>query len=264
MNTDIITKFTPIHGENLSEAWAKAFITCLDAPGGSMAPGIIHFDAVNDEENLQVRSLLEQKLDAIGIRSANTSPIETVAGTIFPQSLWELSKFDRDKFFDTYNRIWPQIEKCPANKKGVYFRRLTSFGNGQVNQLNDVIATWNRGTRRHSALQAAIFDPLQDHSPARRRGFPCLQQVIFHPNGAHGKEGLSVVALYANQLLLDKAYGNYLGLYRLGKFMAFEMGICLKDVLCIASNLKISDSHGAKRDNKPLAEALKKELKYDQ
>jgi hypothetical protein len=69
-----------------------------------------------------------------------------------------------------------------------------------------------------------------------------LQQVVFYPNGAHGKDGLSVVAFYANQTLAEKAYGNYLGLYRLGRFMANEMGIQMKEVVCIASALKLSDS----------------------
>ncbi len=264
MNTDILTQIAPIHGKNLSEAWAKAFITCLEVSGGIMAPGIIHFDATDIEENKQIRALLEQRLNSIEKKSVNTSQIETVANTIFPESLWRLSNYNSLKLYDMYNRIWPRIKKCRANINGVYFRRLTSFGEDNVNQLNYIINNWDKGNHRHSALQAAIFDPKKDHSTNRQRGFPCLQQVIFHPHGSNGKDGLSVVALYANQLLLEKAYGNYLGLYRLGKFMAFEMGICLKDVLCIASNLKISDSHGAKKENQPLAEALKKELPYDQ
>jgi hypothetical protein len=158
--------------------------------------------------------------------------------------------------------MWPKIKKCHANRNGVYFRRLTAFGeeNSEFNQLEHILNVWHKGIHRHSALQAAIFDPNHDHRFARQVGFPCLQQIIFHPNGANGKDGLSVVALYANQVILEKAYGNYLGLHRLGCYMATEMGIPFRDVLCVASNLKISDKHGSKRKNKSLVKALEEEL----
>ena len=90
-------------------------------------------------------------------------------------------------------------------------------------------------------------------------GFPCLQQVVFHTKGSNGSDGLEVVAFYANQLLFEKAYGNYLGLYRLGKFMAGEMGLRLTGVTCIASHLKISNSGTTKGELSPLAEVLKRE-----
>lgn len=263
MNVDI-ENYTSIHGENVSEAWAYTFLKCYDAPGGILAPGIVHFNAQDTEkiETNKIRMLLEKHLKGLGIRTVNTSPIETVASTIFPQTTWKLAHENRDKFFDLYNRMWPKIKKCHSNRKGVYFRRLTAFGKDKINQLNHILAAWHKGTHRHSALQAAIFDPLEDHSFQRQLGFPCLQQVIFHPNGNNGKEGLSIVALYANQLLLEKAYGNYLGLHRLGQFMASEMGIHLKDVLCIASNLKLSDKYGSKTLNKSFVDDLKKELSH--
>jgi hypothetical protein len=146
--------------------------------------------------------------------------------------------------------MWPYVSKCRQNRHGTYFRRLSSFG---TNQLKAVIETWHSGTHRHSALQSAIFDPAKDHSKARQLGFPCLQQVVFHPKGINGSEGMTVVAFYANQLLVEKAYGNYLGLYRLGKFMAGEMGLRLKGVTCIASNLSLG-KHGKKECQHLLSE----------
>ena len=74
--------------------------------------------------------------------------------------------------------------------------------------------------------------------------------------GSNGCQGLSVVAFYANQTLIEKGYGNYLGLYRLGKFMAASMGLELKEVVCIASALKISDERG-KGDCTDLVQRLK-------
>lgn len=71
--------------------------------------------------------------------------------------------------------------------------------------------------------QVATFDPGRDHDATAQLGFPCLQQVSFVP----ASDGLVVNAFYATQQIFDKAYGNYLGLARLGAFMAHEMGIPL-------------------------------------
>ncbi len=257
----------PIQGPNLSSAWARAFLRCHTTRGGVLAPAIVQFPVDDKDRTVEmskVRHLLEQQLGALGIGSVRKqSPIETVAGTIFPQSLWLRCRGDRRLLYDCYNRIWPRVHKCPQNRNGVYFHRLIAFADDweKGNQLEQILSAWEKGVRRRSALQAAIFNPLKDHRASRRLGFPCLQQVVFHPNGTHGKDGLSVVALYANQLLLEKAYGNYVGLYRLGKFMADQMGLRLKEVTCIATDLKLSDEIGKHKCDR-LAEALEKELTY--
>ncbi len=253
-----------IHGVNLSEAWAKAFMKCWSTPGGTIAPGIVCFDVDEDDEHWsietpQIRKALDRQLDTIGINTGVQSSIDTVAGTIFPKSIWRMSRGNRQKFYENYEAIWPRVKKCPLNRCGVYFRRLTAFGTGKVNQLEFVLKAWENRIHRRSALQAAIFDPLQDHKATRQRGFPCLQQIAFHPNGTNGVDGLSVVAFYATQILMEKAYGNYLGLYRLGQFMAKEMGLRLTDVKCIASDLKRSGGTG-KTECKPLFDSLREIL----
>lgn len=254
----------PIVGKNLSDAWASAFIRCWNAGGQVLAPGIVSFN-VRDEgaswslETPAIRNALDDQLSAFGIVSANQSNVETVAGTIFPESIWQRCNGDREKLFAEYEKMWPLVEKCGRNKRGTYFRRLTAFGQQKTNQLEKIIEAWNGGIFRHSALQAGIFDPEVDHRRIRILGFPCLQQVVFRPVGTKGSGGMTVVAFYAKQLLLDKAYGNYLGLYRLGKFMAGEMDMRLRSVTCIASDLSLSDTHG-KNECRSFVTNIEKEL----
>jgi hypothetical protein len=259
----------PIRGGNLSKAWAKAFVKCWNARSNVLAPEIVCFDVEEDNcswelETPKIRQVLEEQLDTFRVCSANQSNIETVAGTIFPESIWKRCKGDRDKLFREYDEMWPLVGKCALNRRGTYFRRLTAYGKPddktKVNQLKEIINKWQSDNHCHSALQAGIFDPFQDHINSRRLGFPCLQQVVFHPRGANGVDGMTIVAFYANQLLLEKAYGNYLGLFRLGRFMAGEMGLKLRSIICIASNLKLSDRSGKKRDCEALMGTLKKEL----
>jgi len=255
-----------ITGNNLSEAWARAFLLSYDSPQGIIAPGIVSFyvDEDNPEWKLEtpgIREAIEEQLNMFDIRSANQSKIETVAGTIFPESIWKRCDGDMKALRRKYLKMWPQINKCKENKHGTYFKRLISFSDTGVNQLEKIIDEWKRTDKkcRKSALQAGIFDPCRDHRSGPYLGFPCLQQVVFHPIGAKGRYGMKVVAFYANQLLIEKAYGNYMGLYRLGKFMASEMGLTLKMVTCIATNLKRSNNRN-KKDFVDMVAQLRKEL----
>ena len=150
--------------------------------------------------------------------------------------MWNRKRNRRD-LYDRYLKILPRLRKYPGNWRGLYFERLISFGHDDdykcgINQLEHVIETWKRGNHRRTALQAALFDPHQDHSHQRQRGFPCLQQVAFAHNGSRK---LTVTGFYATQYVFERAYGNYLGLCRLGLFMAHEMGLRLDRVTCIAT-----------------------------
>ena len=237
-----------IEGKNLSDAWLRAFKKCMEAPGAIIAPAIVSFDIKEEESSWQletpeIRSALDSMLKKFKIISANQSNIETVAGTIFPESIWKRSKNSSEELFRKYDKMWSLIKKCrPANAHGTYFRRLTEFRG--TNQLKCIIDAWKKDIHRHSALQAGIFDPTEDHRSTPYLGFPCLQQIVFHPKGPNGSGGMNVVAFYANQYLVNKAYGNYLGLYHLGKFMAGEMGLTLKNVTCIATNLSLNHGKG--------------------
>jgi len=109
-----------------------------------------------------------------------------------------------------------------------------------VNQLEEVIAAYEarKGARR-SLLQVATFFPHVDHSRSAQRGFPCLQHVTFTPT----KEGgLNVNAFYASQYLCERGYGNYLGLARLGKFVAHELKLPLHRLTCLIGVAELETS----------------------
>ena len=259
-----------IKGVNLSYAWAKAFIQCYETSGGVLSPAVVHFPAFGPDNNIEttaIRELVDARLADPQKFISNQSVIETVAGTIFPESVWRLSRGDRQILYKKYVDMLPFIRRKQANRRGVYFQRMIAYppADGKkdpINQLEHIIKTWKSGNHRHSALQAGIFDPRSDHSNAPILGFPCLQQVAFHANGSNGKDGLSLVAFYATQTLEEKAYGNYLGLHRLGIFMAKEMGMHLKEIVCVASALKLNNNLGKARCNS-LVKAVKAVLKND-
>ena len=225
-----------IEEDNLSVAWAQALLHVLKA--GEITPLTVVIRGFAKGKPMEVtplRRLLDRALDT----EKKALSCHEVANTIFPISLWNPAA-DRQQLYERYLRIMPRVLRYRLNRYGVYFQRLIAYDHDDAykdgfNQLEHIIQTWHGGNHRRSALQAAIFDPRKDHTNQRMRGFPCLQQVAFAPQGANG---LMVTGLYATQYIFERAYGNYLGLCRLGRFMAQEMGKQLTQVNCVASPAK--------------------------
>ena len=214
-----------IEDANLSWAWARILLHIQANTGKTISPlivGIRGFDATGKP---QEDPALRADLDAL-LAKADEWDIETVAFTIFPERFWRIAGGDRKELFKLYRGVFPRLQarNRKLNGKGLYFERLTMFGEGPCdgNQLEFIIqASTERDGVRDSMLQAAVFDPKRDHTKSAQLGFPCLQHVSFVPTG----EGLVMNAFYATQQLFEKAYGNYLGLARLCDFMAKELGM---------------------------------------
>ena len=222
-----------IEEDNLSVAWAKALFSVVDS--GEISPLTVVIRGFTEGDPMEVAPIRLLLDNALGADKKALSCHE-VANTIFPISLWN-PQADRHQLYDRYRRIMPRVLRDRRNRYGVYFQRMISYDHdaayqGGVNQLEKIIQTWQGGNRRRSAFQAAIFDPRKDNYNQPLRGFPCLQQVAF---AQQGSDGLSVTGFYATQYIFERAYGNYLGLCRLGRFMAQEMGRQLTQVSCVAS-----------------------------
>ena len=215
----------------LSKAWYRA-LNLVSARGTTeMTPLIVSITGFDDGGNVQEDLLIRDVLNNFLIKN-KLQGVETVANTIFPSSLWN-PKNNRSELFKRYKKIFPRLKKLSSkNKKGLYFDRMIQNGSqGHPNQLEFIINQYrSRNGVRRSMLQVAIFDPKEDHSPAAQMGFPCLQHITFAPS-SDGKM-LSINALYATQYTIERAYGNYLGLCNLGKFVAKELNIKLKRMTC--------------------------------
>jgi len=228
----------------ISGAWSQAFLSVLKPGVTEISPLVvsIHFadehQFESDDVALRLLDGCIAQLIQTDAKFSKLQSVTTVANTIFPNSLWNPSaEDDAEKLFERFEKAWPRIKKCSQNRRGSYFRRMTAFrskaANGQpINQLRQIVETYKADIHRRSALQASIFDPAFDHVKSRQLGFPCLQQVAFSPVG---KTELRVTGFYANQYIFDRALGNYLGLCRLGYFMATQLNLKFTGMTCIAS-----------------------------
>ena len=220
----------------LDQGWLDAIKAARSSRGHEVSPLIVAFGVSADEQPDDC-SALRHALDE-ALVSSGRATVETVANTLFPNSLWNPRK-TRQQLFERYLKILPTLRHL--NRRGLYFERLINYpgkrGEAGMNQLNHVAATFKSGNHRRSALQAAVLDPASDLTDSRQQGFPCLQQIAFVPN--HEDNTLTLTAFYPMQYLFERAYGNYLGLSRLGKFMAHEMRLRLEKVICIAAVAKL-------------------------
>ena len=216
-----------IERTNVSLAWGEVLLRLLNPGTTAISPLILSIsdfsaDGIVDE-TLSIRQGLEDLLKAHDVET----DIETVAFTIFPEEYWKLANKNRKEFFALYVEAFQRMQDWNPrnNKRGSYFQRLIDFdGDGRgPDQLEWIISEFNRRPgQRTSQFQATTYDPRRDHSPTALLEFPCLQQVSFVP--LH--DGTLVMnAFYATQQILRKGYGNYLGLCRLGAFMAQEMNL---------------------------------------
>jgi thymidylate synthase len=247
---------------SLSVVWAEAFLKLMDHGVSEVTPLVLTVTDLNGSgfasEHPGIRERLDRALAEHGLQTCHT-----VANTIFPESLWFPGEPDSaQRLYERYESIWPRVRHHHQNRRGVYFRRLVAYHpNGAasepVNQLQHIIDTYRQGNHRRSALQAAVFDPTRDHTNCRQQGFPCLQQVAFVPVE---DEGLCVTGFYPTQYLFERAYGNYLGLCRLGRFMADQMGLPFARMVCIASVARRSDAKVTKASLESVADDLRQVL----
>ena len=221
---------------SLSRAWLRAISLANNGPRKEVSTLIVNLENVangNPVEDSSIRNKLDEALESNGDFS-----VATVASTIFPSSLRRLGE-SRQEFFSRYLKVWPRINAIKQNRRGTYFQRLIAYpqpGTGAFNQLDFVVSAYSGGTRRRSALQCAILAPSVDLNATPFQGFPCMQQVAFIPEG---ENGLRISALYPMHYLWARAYGNYLGLLNLGRFMAQEMGLELTALTCVALVAKL-------------------------
>lgn len=217
-----------IREDNLSIGWGRAIMTLMQPGITRITPLTLTIDGFGDDgvaqENPEIRKAVDEFLEAQEKRDT-----ENVAWTIFPQRYWELSGGDREAFFELFKESFDRVQDFNPrnNKRGSYFQRLVDLnGSGRgPNQLKWMLDEYDAHpkARRRSKFQATTFDPVRDYSSTSLLEFPCLQQVSFTFDDGL----LQLNAFYATQQIARKAYGNYLGLARLGAFVAGETGLKL-------------------------------------
>lgn len=242
---------------DISRAWAKAALHIIDHAGSEVSPLVLSVNGFDERGGVSETPAIREALDRV-FSIKRMRSVDDVAFTIFPQRLWQIAQGDRAALFRYYKDAFPRYQAMNrrANRRGLYFERLISYGRGPCdgNQLEWILTQYEgRVGVRRSMFQASVFDPERDHVADARLQFPCLQHVSFEPT----KQGLVINAFYATQQLFVKAYGNYLGIAQLGAFMAHEMKTRLLRMNVVVGVVKLERISKSDIDFQPLIAACR-------
>jgi len=230
-----------VEGPSLSHAWLAALEATL-AAGGKAVNLIASWPGIEEEE--KTRAVLDDFIDARpeGKQNWPRWPVETVANTIFPIDLYDQQADDAFVDFSEMYLEGRTISKL-VSPEGEYCERLVDWegpDGRRINQLKLIAEKLKAYRRNHlsSVYEVAVEDPcldLRSQMPGRNNdpyGFPCLSHISLTVVDST----LHLTALYRNQHLVRKAYGNYLGLSRLAWALANYAELELGEVVVVATH----------------------------
>lgn len=237
-----------VERSNLSLAWGEAFMHVVQQPNGKCRPLVVsigEFSTPLPPEDAEIRHAVDTALAA----NKKCNSCDVSAMTIFPYKLWiRRSSLTCDEFSDLcVNELLPRLQaRDRRNRLGTYFQRLMAYESVKagkakpVNQLSEVVSRLKGKKQfRATGLQMTCFHPFRDHKRQPRLGFPCLQHVSIT---YEGRGGIAVTGFYPAQHIFERAYGNYLGLAHVGRFLSDQTGLQLRRVTCIAMHPTLGSS----------------------
>ena len=237
-----------ISGNDVPEIWAKLFLRAMQRGVDSLGPTMLTIQTDDAPSMVEKDHPLRRAIDSV-LQQGNNPRVKETAGIIFPFRAWNTRKPGIEDLTSWYTKdFMPRLrDTAPAMLRNTYFERMVDFtgegtegkpGNNQLKFIIDLCTEASkRGTHfRQSGLQVSIFDPIRDHTRSAQKNFPCLQQVGFH-FCEDGSLGLS--AYYPTQFIVERAYGNYLGLCQLGVFMAHEIGVHFREFVCFVGSPRL-------------------------
>jgi hypothetical protein len=227
---------------SVSEAWVRT----LEEVGSQADHHAFHVTvriAEPGEEIAEVRAIADALLDDLGL-----PPISTVANTVFPSGLARRYPEPAELAARYRDYQYPRLRKLArANSGGTYFGRIVEYPTaaGSIDQLVAVVEKLRRsrtGPRRKATYEVGMGEPgmevgIYRHGRDERKimGFPCLSFCSFQLDD----DRVHLIANYRSQYLVERAYGNYLGLGRLLVYVARAAEFDAGELLVVAGHATI-------------------------
>lgn len=242
-----------IQRDSMSDAWIETLRIVNRQQDGKMVHVLTAVSQPELPEDVEIRAALDRILTP-SRRRPKLQSVATIANTIFPYSLYPdpgmcwspepgadntAVNEAAERLYRNYATIFPNLGRVHReNRKGTYFSRMMSWPGkdmGGLNQLEKRIehlrSMKRAGKTAFNASDLAMGDPAADDGADlglsiyasgdnRTRSFPCLVHVDI---GVYQNK-LNLLGVYRHQYLIQKGYGNMLGLHRLQKFLAQQSG----------------------------------------
>jgi len=230
---------------NLSEGWLDAVRVVEPTPKYKAVHLLIRIlDPV--AEDPAIRAAAQGLIDS---HKSELPDIETTRNTIFP-SAWA-SRYPAPEDLAAYYReryTKDGLLGFNNNNRGTYFGRIVAYPRGYeedpADQLSDTIRKLHDELAypggKSSRYEINIYSERKDRNPL---SFPCLAHLSVHLHDG----GLHMQAVYRNESLVARAYGNYLGLGELQAYMADQVGVQVGELLMTIGHVELDAGKRAVR-----------------
>lgn len=230
--------------ENLSTAWLKAINFLLKQQNSKCNNLVVHIK----NPCLTVPSI--DKLYNSFCKKHNIPKYLTVAQFIFPQRLYEIYHGDRQKLFQKYKKVHEIVK----GSWGSYFDQMVEWKESNGNKINQLDNIIKKILLRERVWKAAytiqIANPILHNN--RTMGGPCLIYILIQLESNPKK--MSILSIYRNHDFATRAYGNYLGLGYLLRFLSKETGFEMDTLTCVSSHAFIENKY--RKDLKKLLDEV--------
>jgi hypothetical protein len=211
-----------VNASTLSEGWLGAAAVLREAPGKKAVHLMVRI-AEPCAEIDEIRAAAAALIEAEGKKA----PIETVRNTIFPARWAERHPTPEDLALH-YRANYSELRGYAQNQHGTYFGRVVAYPrDGEetdlADQLNEtvqkLVEEQVNGTNKSSRFEINVYS--ERHDGRRAWGFPCLAHLSVHMH----EGALHMQSIYRNEFIVQRGYGNFLGIAELQAFIARSAGL---------------------------------------
>lgn len=213
----------------------------LALPGLNSTHFVVRINNPLPEEK-SIRDAADELLEGLNFQS-----VDTVRNTIFPYT-WASDVPDLSKLSEEYIERYADLRKLAGSPRGTYFGRMVAYPRADGSTANQLVHTVEKiqqavteGPRRTSTYEMNIYSELKDAGAPL--GFPCMSHAAFHLAG----DELHLAAVYRNQDLVKRGYGNYFGLAQLLEYVAAITRCRMGELLVVAGHAYVEEGLQARR-----------------
>jgi thymidylate synthase len=223
--------------DSFQNAWAQAFLKLHTN----------QWNAWNIVVQIEHPEFFDIKINSLFEDFTNNNNLispKHVAHTIFPQTFFT-NGISKKRLYYKYWRFFKRPRKDPRSGWGTYFARMIKYptANGDIDQLGDIINNINNRSKNYGASYTMVI-PCPDRDLNKIMGSPCLNYITIQtektPN-QNNKKIINLLAVYRNHDFTRRAYGNYLGLCNLLKYIAHETNSQIGTLTCVSSHASVPD-----------------------
>lgn len=226
-----------------AHAWTDAMEYLIQCDGGKDFNVVIVI-ANPTKEIREVTKIVDGLADEFKLKTTMEN-----ANAIWPSVFARPTRRASEVFSDIQRIAIPTIKCACKNRHDSYVERLLSWRSSDtgrpVPQLQNVLQRLKTEVKnrapKSSSYEISIYSPGLD---AGYMSFPCLSHLSLKYENKHKK--LHLTAVYRNHTYLSHAYGNFIGLGRLMRFLCAETDTVPGELVSVSTHADAELSAGRK------------------